>query len=82
MRHPTWRRLAPFIRLPGQILWGKDTLHVELRPFHDRHLTCDLAVLCQRVEAAYPRLPDTRTLVLRIARVCHLPVAAHHERVA
>lgn len=78
----TWRRLAPFFRLPGQVVWGKDTVHVELRPFNDRRLTCDLAVLCQRVEAAQPRLPDGRRLVLRISGVCHLTLAAQHERVA
>ena len=66
----TWRRLAPVFRLPGQIVWGEDTVHVELRPFNDRRLTCDLAKLCQRMEAAQPRLPDGRTVVLRIAGVC------------
>lgn len=27
-------------------------MHVELHPFHDRRLSRDLAVLCQRMEAA------------------------------
>jgi hypothetical protein len=78
----TWRRLAPFFRLPGRIVWGRDTVQVELRPFNDRRLTRDLAVLCQQVEAARPRLPDGRLLVLRIAGACCLTLAAQHGRVA
>jgi len=35
----TWHRLAPFFRLPGRIVWGTDTVTVELRPFNDRRLT-------------------------------------------
>ena len=72
-----WRRLAPFFRLPGRIEWGSDTVQVELRPFNDRRLRGDLAVLCQRVEAAQPRLPDGRRLLLRIAGTCCLTVVAH-----
>lgn len=56
----TWHRLAPFFRLPGRITWGTGAVAVELLPFNDRQLTRDLAVLCQRVEAAQPRLPDGR----------------------
>jgi hypothetical protein len=78
----TWRRLAPFFRLPGRIVWGRDMVQVEVRSFNDRRLTRDLTVVCQRVEAAQPRLPDGRLLVLRIALVCHLPLAAQQERVA
>jgi hypothetical protein len=65
--HATWHRLEPFFRLPGRITWGRDTVRVELRPFNDRRLTRDLAVLCQRVEAARPRLPDGRSVVLQVA---------------
>jgi hypothetical protein len=65
--HATWKRLAPFFHLPGRIAWGRDTVRVELRPFNDRRLTRDLVELCQRVEAAQPRLPDGRLLVLCIA---------------
>jgi hypothetical protein len=80
--HATWRRLAPFFRLSGRIVWGRDSVQVELRPFNDRRLMRDLAVLCQRVEAARPRLPDGRVLVLREASVGHLTFAAKQERVA
>ncbi len=70
----TWHRLAPFFRLPGRIVWGTDTVTVELRPFNDRRLTCDLVEWCQRVEAAQPQLPDGRRVVLwvasRLARQC------------
>lgn len=36
-----------------------------------------LSVLCQRVEAAQPRLPDGRRLGLRIALGCRLAISAH-----
>jgi hypothetical protein len=40
--HATWHRLVPFFRLPGRVTEGKQTVWVELRPFHDRqlNLTC------------------------------------------
>ena len=53
-----------------------------LRPFNDRRLTRDLVVLFQRVDAAGPRLPDGRVVVLRIAGVCRLTVTAQHSEVA
>jgi hypothetical protein len=62
--------LAPFFRLPGRFVWGRDRVRLELRPFNDRRLTCDLAIQCQRVDAARPRLPDGRVLVRRIAGGC------------
>jgi len=79
----TWRRLAPFFRLPRRIWWGRDTVQVELRPFNDHRLKRDLAVLCQRVEAARPQLPDGRLLVLCIADACGLDCCcAPEEKVA
>jgi hypothetical protein len=78
----TWKRLAPFFRLPGRIAWGHDTVQVELRPFNDRRLTRDLLELCQRVEAARPRLPDGRQLVLRISGVGCLTLPAQLGKVA
>ena len=78
----TWKRLAPFFRLPGRIVWGRDTVQVELHPFNDRRLTRDLALLCQRAEVAQPRLPDGRLLVLHIAGVCRLTLAAQHAAMA
>ena len=44
--HATWQRLVPFFRLPGRITWGAKTVEVELRPFNDRQLNRDLAVIC------------------------------------
>jgi hypothetical protein len=78
----TWHRLAPFFQLPGRVVWGTNTVTVELHPFNDRRLTRDLMGLCQRVEAAQPRLPDGRSLVLRVALVCHRPFAAKQAEVA
>jgi hypothetical protein len=63
----TWRRLAPFFRLPGRVDWAADAVYVELRPFNDRHLTRDLAAVCALVQETTPRLPDGRRLVFTVA---------------
>jgi len=55
---------------------------LELHPFNDRRLTRDLVELCQREEAAQPRLPDGRLLVLCITGICRLSFAVQQERVA
>lgn len=65
--HATWRCLEPFFRLPGQVVYGADTVHVELRPFNDRQLNRDLAAVCAKVLEARPRLPDGRRLVFAVA---------------
>jgi len=62
----TWARLLPFFRLPGRIVWGPDAVHATLRPFNDRQLTRDLALLCERIRAMQPRLPDGRRLTFSI----------------
>lgn len=64
--HATWLRLAPFFRLAGTVLPDTTTVQVELRPFNDRALNRDLAVLCERVNLATPRLPDGRLLSFTI----------------
>jgi hypothetical protein len=64
--HATWVRLAPFFRLPGRVIAGTVRVCVELRPFNDRRLTRDLVAVCARVEAARPRLPDGRPLILAV----------------
>ena len=58
----TWHRLAPFFRLPGWVVWGTETVEVELRSFNDRQLNCDLEAICEKVNAQEPRLPDGRRL--------------------
>ena len=65
--HATWARLAPFFQLPGRIRGDATTVQVTLQPFNDRQLRCDLDALCTRVNAAAPRLPDGRVLVLTVA---------------
>ena len=65
--HATWHRLLPFFRLPGRVTQGKQAVWVELSPFNDRQLNRDLRVVCERVTAAQPRLPDGRRLCLTIA---------------
>jgi hypothetical protein len=66
----TWRRLLPFFQLPGTITQDAQMVQVELRPFNDRVLNRDLAILCERVSQASPRLPDGRRLSFTIRRVC------------
>jgi hypothetical protein len=65
-RQATWARLAPFFHLPGWIVSTPSAVQVTLRPFPTRALTRDLALLCERVAAARPRLPDGRVLTLSI----------------
>src|SRR5258708_13915538 len=65
--HATWNRLLPFFRLPGRVTQGKQTVWVELRPVNDRQLNRDVRLVCERVEAAQPRLPDGRRLRFSLA---------------
>jgi hypothetical protein len=74
----TWTSLAPFLRLPGRITASPTTVHVALRPFNDRALSRDLALLCARLATLRPRLPDGRTLVLSTA-TAHGPLL--HEQI-
>ena len=64
----TWKRLAPFFQLEGQVRQGPDTVLVELRPFNDRQYNRDLAVLCERVNSASLHLPDGRRLLLTVVK--------------
>ncbi len=66
----TWRRLLPFFQLPGTITQEATLVRVELRPFNDRVLNRDLALLCDRVNQASPRLPDGRRLSFTIRSSC------------
>ncbi len=59
----TWKRLPPFFQLPGTITQDFTMVQVELHPFNDRALNRDLAILCERVNQASPRLPDGRLLL-------------------
>src|SRR5258706_6808562 len=62
----TWRRLLPFFQLPGTITQDATLVQVELRPFNDRVINRDLALVCERVHQASPRLPDGRRLSFTI----------------
>jgi hypothetical protein len=66
----TWKRLLPFFQLPGTITHHAQMVQVELRPFNDRVLNRDLAVLCERINQASPRLPDGRRLSFTIQSSC------------
>ncbi len=68
--HATWLRLAPFFRLAGTVVPDASTVRVELRPFNDRALNRDLALVCERVNQASPRLPDGRLLSFTIRSTC------------
>ena len=63
----TWERLAPFFRLSGIIRSNRQTVDVELRPFHDRQYNRDLHLLCQRVNQKQPHLPDGRLLTFSVS---------------
>jgi hypothetical protein len=78
--HATWRRLLPFFQLPGTITRDATTIQVQLSPFNDRALNRDLALLCERVNQASPRLPDGRLLSFSIrSTCCILPAQKHHQ---
>ncbi len=66
----TWKRLLPFFQLPSMITQDAQMVQVELHPFNDRVLNRDLAVLCERVNQASPRLPDGRRLSLTMRSAC------------
>jgi hypothetical protein len=66
----TWKRLLPLFQLPGTITHHAQTVQVELRPFNDRALNRDLAVLCEQVNQASPRLPDGRRLFFTMRSSC------------
>ena len=77
--HATWHRLAPFFRIAGTVVPDASTVHVELRPFNDRTLNRDLAMLCERVNQASPRLPDGRLLSFTMNPACCLsPLQKEH----
>jgi len=62
--------LLPFFQLPGTIIQNTTLVQVELRPFNDRVLNRDLALLCERVNQAPPHFPDGRRLSLTIRSTC------------
>jgi hypothetical protein len=66
----SWRRLLPFFQLPGTITQDSTMVWVELRPFNDRALNRDLAILCERVNQASLRLPDGRRLSFTMCSTC------------
>jgi hypothetical protein len=66
--HATWKRLEPFFKLTGRVTWEDEQVTVELRPFTDHQLNRDLAAMCAQVAAIKPRLPDSRQLILTVAR--------------
>lgn len=66
----TWKRLLPFFQLPGTITHHGQMVQVELRPFNDRALNRDLAVLCERVNQTSPHLPDGRRLSFTMHSTC------------
>ena len=72
--HATWRRLLPFFQLSGTVTRDATTIQVELCPFNDCALNRNLALLCERVNQAAPRLPDGRLLSFTIRSTrCILP---------
>ena len=69
----TWKRLLPFFQLPGTITQDATLVQVELRPFNDRVLNRDLAVLCERAtRRCLACLMDADSRSLFIPRVAFL----------
>ncbi len=77
----TWRRLLPFFQLPGTITQDATLVQVELRPFNDRVLNRDLALLCDRLNQASPRLPDGRQLSFTIHSSCCTLAAQRMDKI-
>ncbi len=77
----TWKRLLPFFQLPGMITHHAQMVQVELHPFNDRALNRDLAVLCERVNQASPRLPDGRLLTFAIRPSCCILAAQKKAKI-
>ncbi len=77
--HATWLRLVPFFRLSGTVVPDATTVQVELRPFNDRALNRDLALLCERVNEASPRLPDGRLLRFTISSTFRILSTQEHR---
>jgi hypothetical protein len=77
----TWKRLLPFFQLPGTITHHAQMVQVELHPFNDRALNRDLAVLCERVNQASPRLPDGRLLTFTIRSSCCILAAQKKAKI-
>ena len=77
----TWKRLLPFFQLPGTITHSAQMVQVELRPFNDRALNRDLAILCERVNQASPHLPDGRRLSFTISSACCILAAQKKAKI-
>jgi hypothetical protein len=77
----TWKRLLPFFQLPGTITHHDQMVQVELRPFNDRALNRDLAILCERVNQASTHLPDGRRLFFTIRSSCCVLAAQEGAKV-
>jgi hypothetical protein len=69
----TWKRLLPFFQLSGTITQDATLVQVELCPFNDRVLNRDLALLCDRINQASPRL------AFRASTLLHHPFLVLHS---
>ena len=80
--HASWHRLQIFFQLPGRIVWGTETVEVELKRFNDRALNRDLEMLCAKVAQEQPRLLDGRRLLFRVQGAEILRLDAREQAVA
>ena len=53
------------------MIWGTETIAVDLRPFNNHQLPHDLMALCGQVNTNAPCLPDGRFLQLRLWATAH-----------
>jgi hypothetical protein len=77
----TWKRLAPFFQLAGQVCQDADTVFVELSPFNDRRYNRDLAALCERINRSSLHLPDGRRLLFTVPTIARPILDSQKRRV-
>jgi transposase len=80
--HATWRRLVPFLRLPGRVEWGEDSVKVVLEAFNDRALNRDLSMVGSRLADSSSHLPGGRRLLVTVDGVETQRAVARHKRAA
>ena len=63
-------------------MWKREALWIELHPFHDQRLNCDLAAACVRVDTAKLGLPYERHIIFTMGTTQDLKLDAYKQRVA
>jgi hypothetical protein len=80
--HATWGRLLPFFQLPGLVTVDQNAVSVTFRPFNDKRLNQDLALLCERVKNMAPHLPDGKQILFTVGSMSRPVLDQHKQQVA